>query len=135
MPLPGSLVVKKGSKTRAWVGSVPSATAATITPDGWLKTGDAGYLDDKGYIYLYDRVKDMIVSGGENVYSAEVEEALYAHPQVAEAAVVGMTDPLMGEDVLAFVVAKTGASGEGAKDISLIVVEAGTPGFSRATAQ
>ena len=61
----------------------PEATAATVTPDGWLKTGDAGYLDDEGYVYLHDRMKDMIVSGGENVYPAEVENVLMTHPRSA----------------------------------------------------
>jgi long-chain acyl-CoA synthetase len=87
----------------------PSATAATITPDGWLKTGDAGYLDDKGYIYLYDRVKDMIVSGGENVYPAEVENVLMAHPDVADVAVIGVPDEKWGEAVKAVVVPAAGS--------------------------
>ncbi|PQP54143.1 class I adenylate-forming enzyme family protein, partial [Mycolicibacterium austroafricanum] len=64
----------------------PDATAGTLTPDGWLKTGDAGYLDDDGYLFLHDRIKDMIVSGGENVYPAEVENVLMTHPAVADAA-------------------------------------------------
>jgi long-chain acyl-CoA synthetase len=82
----------------------PAATAATITPDGWLKTGDAGYIDDEGYVFLQDRVKDMIVSGGENVYPTEVENVLMSHPEVADVAVIGVPDPAWGEAVKAVVV-------------------------------
>jgi long-chain acyl-CoA synthetase len=82
----------------------PDATAATVTPDGWLKTGDAGYLDDEGYIYLFDRVKDMIVTGGENVYPAEVENVLMEHPGIDDVAVIGVPDPKWGEAVKAIVV-------------------------------
>ncbi len=82
----------------------PEETAATVTEDGWLKTGDAGFLKD-GYLYLYDRVKDMIVSGGENVYPAEVENVLMMHPGVADAAVIGVPDERWGETVKAVVVA------------------------------
>ena len=86
------------------------ATAATITPDGWVKTGDAGYLDDEGYIYLYDRVKDMIVSGGENIYPALVENVLMTHDDVADVAVIGVPDDTWGEAVKAIVVPTSGAS-------------------------
>ncbi|UXA18703.1 long-chain-fatty-acid--CoA ligase [Mycobacterium sp. SMC-4] len=82
----------------------PDATAATLTADGWLRTGDAGYLDADGYLYLHDRVKDMIVSGGENVYPAEVENVLMTHPKVADAAVIGVPDQRWGEAVKAVVV-------------------------------
>ncbi len=82
----------------------PAATHLAVTPDGWLRTGDAGYQDAEGYLYLYDRVKDMIVSGGENVYPAEVENALMAHPEVADVAVVGVPDTRWGEAVKAVVV-------------------------------
>ena len=88
----------------------PKATEATVTPDGWLKTGDAGYLDDEGFIYLFDRVKDMIVSGGENVYPAEVENALMTHPEVGDVAVIGVPDDKWGEAVKAVVVPAAGAS-------------------------
>ncbi|MGE2719370.1 long-chain-fatty-acid--CoA ligase [Mycolicibacterium celeriflavum] len=88
----------------------PAATAATITPDGWLKTGDAGYLDGEGYVYLHDRVKDMIVSGGENVYPTEVENVLMTHPDVADVAVIGVPDPTWGEAVKAIVVPAADAS-------------------------
>ena len=88
----------------------PDETSAAITPDGWLRTGDAGYLDTAGYLYLTDRVKDMIVTGGENVYPAEVENVLYAHPAVLEAAVVGVPSERWGETVKAFVVLRPGAS-------------------------
>jgi long-chain acyl-CoA synthetase len=85
----------------------PEATAAAVTPDGWFKTGDAGYLTD-GFLYLHDRVKDMIVSGGENVYPAEVENALMKHPAVADVAVVGVPDDKWGEAVKAVVVTAEG---------------------------
>src|SRR5262249_35035889 len=67
----------------------PDETARTVTPDGWLKTGDAGYLDEDGYLFLTDRIKDMIITGGENVYPAEVENALASHPAIADVAVIG----------------------------------------------
>lgn len=87
----------------------PAATDAAITPDGWLRTGDAGYRDTEDYLYLYDRVKDMVVTGGENVYPAEVENALMAHPQVADVAVIGVPDERWGEAVKAIVVPVAGA--------------------------
>ncbi len=82
----------------------PEETAATLTDDGWLRTGDAGWLDEEGYLFLHDRIKDMIVSGGENIYPAEVENALLAHPDVADAAVIGVPDDRWGETVKAIVV-------------------------------
>ena len=86
----------------------PDATAETIDADGWLRTGDAGYFDEDGYLYIQDRVKDMIISGGENVYPAEVENAVYAHPKVADVAVIGVPDEKWGEAVKACVVVKDG---------------------------
>ena len=79
-------------------------TAATIDEGGWLRTGDAGYLDADGYLYLHDRIKDMIVSGGENIYPAEVENVLLSHPAVVDAAVIGVPDERWGETVKAIVV-------------------------------
>ena len=81
----------------------PDETAAAFR-DGWYHSGDAGYLDDEGYLYLVDRTKDMIVTGGENVYSTEVEQALTSHPAVAQAAVIGVPDEVWGEAVHAIVV-------------------------------
>jgi len=85
-------------------------TAATVGDDGWLRTGDAGYLDAEGYLFLHDRIKDMVVSGGENIYPAEVENALLAHPAVDDAAVIGVPDDRWGETVKALVVAASGAT-------------------------
>ena len=87
----------------------PDETAATLPGDGWLRTGDAGWLDSEGYLFLHDRIKDMIVSGGENIYPAEVENALLAHPDVADAAVIGVPDDQWGETVKAIVVKAPGA--------------------------
>jgi long-chain acyl-CoA synthetase len=87
----------------------PEETAATITPEGWLRTGDGGYVDDDGYLFLTDRIKDMIVSGGENVYPVEVEEVLSQHPDVAEVAVIGLPDEQWGEVVTALIVPRAGA--------------------------
>lgn len=84
-----------------------SATAAIIR-DGWLHTGDAGYVDSEGYLYLVDRLKDIIVTGGENVASARVEDVLMSHPDVSAAAVVGLPDPRWGERVHALVVPTRG---------------------------
>jgi long-chain acyl-CoA synthetase len=88
----------------------PEETAATIRTDGWLRTGDAGYLDGEGYLFLTDRVKDMIITGGENVYPAEVENVLAGHPDVADVAVIGVPDPRWGETVKAIVVPQAGAA-------------------------
>ena len=85
-------------------------TAATITADGWLRTGDGGYLDAEGYLFLTDRMKDMIVTGAENVYPIEVENVLAGHPDVADVAVIGVPDERWGETVKAVVVPSEGAT-------------------------
>jgi acyl-CoA synthetase (AMP-forming)/AMP-acid ligase II len=88
---------------------LPDATASAIR-DGWFHTGDAGYFDADGYLYIYDRVKDLIISGGENIYPAEVESALYGHPALADIGVIGVPDDTWGEAVKAIVVLKPGAT-------------------------
>jgi long-chain acyl-CoA synthetase len=103
----GEIIAQSGSiMVEYW--KKPKETAETIV-EGWLHTGDLAYYDEKGFIYLVDRKKDMIVSGGENVYSREVEEVLYKHPAVAEAAVIGVPDPTWVERVHAVVTLKAGA--------------------------
>jgi long-chain acyl-CoA synthetase len=87
----------------------PEDTAETIV-DGWLRTGDVGRVDDEGFLYIEDRLKDMILRGGENVYCAEVEAALYEHPDVHEAAVFGVAHERLGEEVAAAVVPRTGSA-------------------------
>jgi acyl-CoA synthetase (AMP-forming)/AMP-acid ligase II len=91
---------------RGYLGR-PEETAKVVR-DGWLHTGDVGYLDPDGYLVLVDRIKDMIIRGGENIYPKEIESALYAHPTVLEAAVVGRPDPFYGEVPVAFVATKPG---------------------------
>ena len=83
----------------------PEDTDSTII-DGWLYTGDIGYYDEKGYIYIIDRKKDMIITGGENVFPREIEEVLYKHPAVQEVAVIGIPDPYWVEKVHAVVTLK-----------------------------
>jgi long-chain acyl-CoA synthetase len=96
-------VAIRGDNVMAGYWNKPEATALAI-PDGWYRTGDLGYMDERSFLYLVDRAKDMIVSGGENVYSTEVEEVLYRHPAVLEAAVFGVPDAHWGEAVHAVVV-------------------------------
>jgi fatty-acyl-CoA synthase len=103
----GEIATRSGSNMVGY-WNLPEATAKTISRDGWLRTGDAGYLDKDGYLYIHDRIKDMIISGGENIYPAEVESAVCDHPDVAEAAVVGVPDDIWGEAVKAIVVLKPG---------------------------
>ncbi len=88
----------------------PGATAESIDAEGWFHTGDIGYLDPEGFLFVTDRIKDMVITGGENVYPAEVEGVLYAHPAVAEVAVVGLPDERYGEAVTAVVVLRPEAS-------------------------
>jgi acyl-CoA synthetase (AMP-forming)/AMP-acid ligase II len=99
-------IVMRGPMVMKGYWRNPEATRAAFTADGWLRTGDAAYMDEDGYVYVHDRVKDMIVSGGENVYPAEVESALYGHPAVADVAVIGVPDARWGEAVKAVVVLK-----------------------------
>ena len=87
----------------------PEATREAIDAEGWFRSGDAGFFDADGYLFIHDRVKDMIVSGGENIYPAEVENALFSHPDVADAAVIGVPDERWGEAVKAVVVLRPGA--------------------------
>ena len=86
----------------------PDETAATMTDDGWLRTGDAAFADAGGYLYLFDRFKDMIVSGAENIYPAEIENVLYDHPAIAEVAVIGVPSERWGETPKAIVVVRAG---------------------------
>jgi long-chain acyl-CoA synthetase len=103
----GEILVRARSVMCGYWG-MPEATAAALDSEGWLHTGDAGYLDEDGYVYIHDRVKDMIVSGGENIYPAEVENAIFGHPKVAEVAVIGVPDSKWGEAVKAVIVPRPG---------------------------
>jgi acyl-CoA synthetase (AMP-forming)/AMP-acid ligase II len=103
----GEIIVRGNTIIEFW--KKPEDTREIIR-DGWVHTGDMGRYDEKGYIYILDRKKDMIVSGGENVYPREVEEILYQHPSVKEAAIIGIPDPYWVEGVHAVVVLKEGAS-------------------------
>jgi long-chain acyl-CoA synthetase len=102
-------VLFRGPSVVAGYWEDPAATAEAISPDGWLATGDLGYLDDDGYLFLVDRKQDVVIRGGYNVYPREVEEVLYAHPDVLEAAVVGVPHDALGEEVAALVVARPDA--------------------------
>jgi long-chain acyl-CoA synthetase len=101
-------IVARGDNVMMGYWERPEETAKAIV-DGWMHTGDGGYMDEDGFIYVVDRVKDMIISGGENVYSVEVENAVAQHPAVAQCAVIGIPDERWGELVHAVVVTKSGA--------------------------
>ncbi|MFT4960055.1 MAG: acyl-CoA synthetase (AMP-forming)/AMP-acid ligase II [Paracoccaceae bacterium] len=100
-------VCTKGPNIMLGYWNMPELTAAAIV-DGWYHTGDGGYLDSDGYLFLVDRIKDMIITGGENVFSSEVENALYQHPAVKDCAVIGRPDATWGEAVHAIIVQKAG---------------------------
>jgi long-chain acyl-CoA synthetase len=100
-------IVMRGPNIMRGYWRQPEATADALR-DGWMHSGDVATVDDEGYIFIVDRKKDMIITGGENVYSTEVENALYRHPAVLEAAVIGIPDPHWGERVHAVVVLKEG---------------------------
>jgi len=108
---PGEIQIR-GHNVMKGYWNLPEATEATITPEGWLATGDVGRIDEDGYFYIVDRTKDMIIRGGYNVYPREIEEVLYEHPAVAEAAVIGMPHDSLGEEVGAAVALKKNATVE-----------------------
>jgi fatty-acyl-CoA synthase len=101
----GELLIRGPGVTPGYYNN-PEATAKAFTADGWLKTGDVARIDEAGNYYIVDRIKDMYISGGENVYPAEVERALYTHPDIIEVAVIGVPDDKWGEVGAAFIVAR-----------------------------
>lgn len=103
---PGEILLKSPGNMLGYWNNTPASLAALA--DGWLRTGDVGKLDEGGYCYLVDRKKDIIISGGENIYSREVEEALFAHPAILEVSVIGVPDEKWGEAVRAVVVLREG---------------------------
>jgi long-chain acyl-CoA synthetase len=113
----GQIATRSTSNMAGYWG-MEAATAETIDGDGWLLTGDAGYLDEDGYLYLQDRIKDVIISGGENIYPTEVENAIFGHPQVGDVAVIGVPDAQWGESVKAIVVPKPGVTPDAASIIA-----------------
>ena len=106
----GEIWIKSVTNMRGYLNQ-PEATAETIE-DGFVKSGDVGYLDDEGYLYIVDRIKDIVIRGGENISCQEVENALYTHPDVAEAAVFGLPDEALGERLVAVVSAGEGVTGD-----------------------
>jgi fatty-acyl-CoA synthase len=117
---PGEVLVQ-GPNVMAGYWARPAETAEVLDADGWLHTGDIAVLDEDGYAYIRDRIKDMIISGGENIYPAEVEDALYEHPAVAECAVIGVPDERWGEVGRAVVVLRPGAGAEAADLLGFLV--------------
>ncbi len=107
----GEIVIRGGAIMKRYHNR-PEETAQTII-DGWLHTGDIGYVDSDGYFYIVDRKKDLIIRGGENIYPKEIENVLYEHPKVQDAAVIGVADSIMGEEAKAFVVVRSGEQAAG----------------------
>ena len=114
----GEIAVRSAANMSGYWNNA-SATAEAFTKDGWLRTGDLGYIDADGYVFVVDRLKDMIISGGENIYPTEVERALAGHPDVADVAVVGVRSEQWGEAVKAFVVLRSGATASATSIIQL----------------
>jgi acyl-CoA synthetase (AMP-forming)/AMP-acid ligase II len=106
---PGEIWVRSEQLMGGYWGK-PEATRAAIAADGWLRSGDGGHMDADGYVYVTDRIKDMIISGGENIYPAEIERVLAEHPSIEDVAVIGVPDELWGEVPKAVVVAAPGAT-------------------------
>ena len=109
-PLPNGQIgeiIARGPQLMRGYWNLPDESAEALK-GGWMHTGDAGVMDDEGYIYIQDRVKDMIVSGGENIYPRVIEEVLFKHPAIADAAVIGVPDEQWGETVKAIVVLREG---------------------------
>ena len=104
---PGEVVIRGYNVMRGYFEN-PEATAETIDADGWLHTGDVGVMDERGYLKITDRMKDLFIVGGFNAYPAEIENLMLAHPHIAQVAVIGVPDERMGEVGVAFVVAATG---------------------------
>jgi long-chain acyl-CoA synthetase len=103
----GEICVRGRNVMKGYLNN-PEGTRAAFWEGEWLRSGDIGVFDDNGYLYIVDRLKDMVITGGENVYPREVEEVLYQHPAVEECAVIGLPDPEWGERVTAFIVPKAG---------------------------
>ncbi len=94
-------IIARGPNVMKGYWNRPEATREVLDDDGWFRTGDVGYFDADGFLFICDRVKDMVITGGENVYPAEVESVLFEHPSIAEVAVVGLPDEKWGETVVA----------------------------------
>jgi long-chain acyl-CoA synthetase len=103
----GEILIRGHNVMKGYLGR-PEATAETLR-GGWLHSGDLGYVDSDGFFFIVDRAKDLVIRGGFNVYPREIEEVLYAHPDIVEAAVIGKRDERLGEEVVAVVVARPGS--------------------------
>src|SRR5229473_2764116 len=122
LPLPpgrehvGEILIRGHNVMKGYLGR-PEATAETLR-DGWLHSGDLGYMDEDGFYFIVDRAKDLVIRGGYNVYPREIQEVLYAHPAILEAAVIGKPDQRLGEEVVAVVALRPGASATGGEIIA-----------------
>jgi long-chain acyl-CoA synthetase len=103
----GEILIRGHNVMKGYLGR-PEATEETLR-DGWLHSGDLGYMDSDGFYFIVDRAKDLVIRGGYNVYPREIEEVLYAHPSIAEAAVIGKPDERLGEEVVAVVSLRPGS--------------------------
>jgi long-chain acyl-CoA synthetase len=104
----GEILIRGHNVMKGYLGR-PEATAETLR-DGWLHSGDLGFVDEDGFYFIVDRAKDLVIRGGYNVYPREIEEVLYAHPAILEAAVIGKPDQRLGEEVVAVVALRPGES-------------------------